>query len=107
MREVSPCLRCTRVKDPENCENKCCVPWRKWFTACWDQFRAGARQQMDQVEMVPAGVNIGGNYYTAPDQTREYIQKDPCVECLCPKELCTAPCRLRRAWDAVKGAQSE
>ena len=33
----SPCLTCTRVKAPENCENKCCRVWQNWFLARWDR----------------------------------------------------------------------
>lgn len=36
----SPCLSCTRVKDPSNCENKMCVKWRTWFLSEWKQMRA-------------------------------------------------------------------
>lgn len=34
-----PCDRCTRVGNPENCENKNCVPWRQWFSYRWEQLR--------------------------------------------------------------------
>ena len=30
-----PCGKCTRVKDPKNCENKGCQVWRKWFLKRW------------------------------------------------------------------------
>ncbi len=32
----SPCLKCNRVKDPKNCENKNCNPWRNWFLKSWN-----------------------------------------------------------------------
>ena len=32
----SPCLTCQRVSNPNNCENKQCKPWSKWFLARWD-----------------------------------------------------------------------
>lgn len=35
----SPCLTCTKVKDPSQCENKSCVEWRKWFMHEWERLR--------------------------------------------------------------------
>lgn len=35
----SPCLACTRVKDPEECENKQCKAWRDWFIRRWEEVR--------------------------------------------------------------------
>ncbi len=37
MKEVSPCMNCSRVKDPGNCENKCCRQWSAWFMQRWSQ----------------------------------------------------------------------
>ena len=31
----SPCKGCTRVANPEGCENKYCKQWRAWFTHRW------------------------------------------------------------------------
>lgn len=31
----SPCKNCTRVANPEGCENKYCKPWRSWFMHRW------------------------------------------------------------------------
>lgn len=36
---IKPCDRCTRVRDPENCENKNCVPWRQWYAYRWELLR--------------------------------------------------------------------
>ena len=33
--EQSPCRSCTRVKNPGDCENKCCKAWCKWFLESW------------------------------------------------------------------------
>lgn len=33
----NPCLTCTRVQDPINCENKQCKVWQKWFLSRWEQ----------------------------------------------------------------------
>lgn len=34
--DISPCRTCVRVRDPENCENKRCNEWRRWFLRRWD-----------------------------------------------------------------------
>ena len=33
---VSPCVNCTRVADPKDCENKCCRVWSRWFLQRWE-----------------------------------------------------------------------
>lgn len=33
----SPCLNCKRVKNPADCENKNCRPWRNWYFEQWAQ----------------------------------------------------------------------
>lgn len=35
-----PCLTCTRVKDPVNCENKKCQAWYNWFITSWEEIRS-------------------------------------------------------------------
>ena len=40
MELTNPCLNCTRVADPDNCENKLCPQWRSWFFAKWNETRA-------------------------------------------------------------------
>ena len=35
----SPCLACTRVRDPKNCENKLCREWQAWFIDRWEAMR--------------------------------------------------------------------
>lgn len=100
---VSPCLSCRRVKDPANCENKLCKPWRQWFLARWEMIHKFPREQMEQAELKPVGVNVGGRYYASPHQIEAYRKQDPCQACLCPKDLCTSPCRVRRIWEEGKG----
>lgn len=39
MSNKSPCLTCTRVKDPRDCENKTCERWRRWFISWWEGVR--------------------------------------------------------------------
>ena len=106
MGSVSPCALCTRVKDPQNCENKKCKVWQKWFLSRWELIRGFPRQAMDQAPMEPVGVWIGGQIYCHPSQRRTYIQNDPCKNCKCPQDLCTGPCRVRRAWEDAKGDMS-
>lgn len=33
----SPCLSCTRVKNPSICTIKSCVDWRAWFLPRWER----------------------------------------------------------------------
>ena len=35
MKSDSPCKTCTRVKCPQNCDNKGCFHWRSWFLNRW------------------------------------------------------------------------
>ncbi|MBR4017428.1 MAG: hypothetical protein IKK11_06420 [Oscillospiraceae bacterium] len=32
---VSPCEKCTRVSNPDKCENKLCKEWKAWFLRQW------------------------------------------------------------------------
>ena len=41
MDNKSPCLTCTKVQDPKNCENKSCKEWREWFIKRWEKLRNG------------------------------------------------------------------
>lgn len=34
-KNVSPCLTCTRVPNPADCENKQCRLWGRWFLGRW------------------------------------------------------------------------
>lgn len=95
---VTPCLGCNRVKDPEECTDKSCRVWRNWFLGKWEQTRQGFRQMKDD-EVPAAGVPLGGNHYAAPHQVRAYLRQDPCAACQCPRELCTTPCRKRMVWE--------
>ena len=33
----SPCKGCTRVLNPDGCENKYCKEWKAWFLCRWAQ----------------------------------------------------------------------
>lgn len=100
---ISPCVLCTRVKDPGNCENKNCKVWQKWFLARWELIRGFPRQAMEQAPLTPVGISLGGHIYCHPSQKRDYIANNPCDTCKCPQDLCTAPCRVRRVWEESKG----
>ena len=99
----SPCLCCTRVADPRACDNKNCTQWRLWFLGRWELIHRYPREHMEAVQLKPVGVPVGGRHYAAPHQVKAYLQKDPCATCVCPKDLCTSPCRVRRAWEEAKG----
>ena len=94
----SPCLTCTRVKNPKNCESKVCKDWQTWFIARWDAMRSRIRDEITMATTEEHGVPLGGNRYASPHQVRDFLQKDPCKTCHCPKELCETPCRLRLVW---------
>ena len=42
MDNKNPCLTCTKVQDPKNCENKSCKEWREWFIQAWEKLRNGS-----------------------------------------------------------------
>lgn len=98
---LSPCISCTRVKDPRNCENKNCQYWRRWYIARWEQLRSQLRASMEQ-KPEPVGVSISGRTYAAPHQVQAYLEQDPCNKCLCPKDLCRIPCNLKLNWLAAR-----
>ena len=102
LKKASPCLCCTRVTDPRNCENKNCHPWRQWFLGRWEMIHNYPRQQMEDSKPTPVGVHLGGRHYAAHHQAEAYLKTDPCKACLCPKDLCTTPCRVRRAWEEAR-----
>jgi len=95
--DVSPCLGCNRVPDPDNCDNKNCMLWRRWFLHRWSGIHSYIRRQMDG----PAqreGTGIGGQRYALPHRVRDYLDRDPCTGCSCSSDLCPTPCRARQRW---------
>jgi len=34
---MSPCERCTRVENPQNCDFKRCRTWSHWWKRRWDR----------------------------------------------------------------------
>lgn len=100
--EYSPCLTCTSVRDPGNCENKNCIRWRKWFVSKWEALRSDPRLRMECSTPQLDSVRIGGVPYVLPHRAQEYLQRNPCGECPCPKTMCGAPCPARRAWNNAR-----
>lgn len=35
-----PCDKCTKVEDPNKCENKRCLEWKEWFLKAWSKFNS-------------------------------------------------------------------
>ena len=42
--------------------------------------------------------------YAPPERVREYLATDPCTGCLCPRDLCSTPCRSKQTWEKEKEA---
>jgi hypothetical protein len=76
----SPCLGCTRVKHPDDCENKQCPSWRSWFLHSWEQLRTRFARGKD-----PA------------------LLADPCKTCQFPRQTCKTPCPKRLGWETIWG----
>ena len=43
-----PCLTCTRVKDPADCEIKNCKAWRDWWIEKWEEMRSVVKMDGDK-----------------------------------------------------------
>lgn len=99
---TSPCVRCTKVKDPRDCENKDCRLWQTWFIEKWNDMRIAPRLAVETRPRQAEGVCIGGRYYALPHRVKSYIHTDPCEKCLCPRDLCAIPCRVKRDWLAAR-----
>ena len=98
----NPCNCCTRVEFPRLCENKECTLWRRWFIQKWNAMREAPRLDIEKRPRQAEGVCIGGSYYALPHRVNSYLAKDPCEDCLCPRDLCVVPCRIKRDWKAAK-----
>ena len=97
-----PCIGCSRVADPQNCEDKSCRAWRRWFVESWDSMRREPRLCRETMPKIPEGTVIGGQHYALPHRVRSYLGTDPCCGCLCPRDLCVIPCRVKRSWDMAQ-----
>ena len=98
----SPCLSCTRVANPLNYEKKQNKLWKKRILARWALIHAYPHKAMDKDDRKPSGVSVGGRTYAPPERMREYLATDPCTGCLCPRDLCTTPCRVKETWVKAK-----
>ena len=94
----SPCLTCTRVQKPHNCENKTCKEWQAWFIDRWETMRSNVRTQMEKAPLKDTGIPLGGHRYVSPHRVTEYRKQDPCQRCLGPIDLCHSPCPAKSAW---------
>ena len=99
---ISPCLRCTRVAQPRECENKNCKLWRSWYIQKWDDMRKRQRLAMERLDVEREGVCIGGEVYALPHRVKGYLETDPCEKCLCPRDLCVVPCKIKRSWKQAR-----
>ena len=94
----SPCFTCTRVQNPQHCENKTCKEWQTWFIDRWEAMRANVQQQMKNAPLEYIGIPLGGQRYISPHRVREYRREDPCGRCMSAKDLCHSPCPAKEAW---------
>lgn len=105
-KSISPCLHCTKVRDPNLCENKSCKLWSSWFIGQWETTRRMFRRPLEQAQLQECGVPLGGHRYCSPHQMRNYLQHDPCDACLYPTDLCGVPCPARLHWQTCRKEQS-
>lgn len=98
MKKISPCLYCSRVANPGNCDNKKCRPWQIWFMEQWDQTRKRFTVPMQTAALQQSGVPLGGHRYDSPHRVREYRKNGPCAVCKLPQQLCDTPCPALRVW---------
>lgn len=75
-KKQSPCVTCTRVPNPNDCENKLCQPWKRWFLARWAEIHA----------------------YAQHNAVIKNLSNDPCDKCVCFGKACTGPCRIKQIW---------
>lgn len=94
----SPCLKCTRVKNPRDCEEKNCKAWRSWFIETWNAQRMQFRLAREHLALEKEGENIGGIRYALPHRVHSYLENDPCKGCMSPRDLCRVPCKVKRNW---------
>ena len=98
----SPCLTCTRVKNPQSCENKACKEWQSWFVDRWDSMRRYVRDEIRKAPLEESGIPLGGHKYAAPHLVRKYLQVNPCTRCRIPADLCSTPCHRKEIWQSAR-----
>ena len=103
----SPCLACTRVRDPKNCENKLCREWQAWFIDRWEAMRTSIMHADCGNSIHADTVSVGGTKYYHPDQVRRSMETNPCLRCIRSKGLCAGPCQVKRTWNEEKEKMCE
>ena len=49
MARKNPCLTCTLVERPKDCDRKGCVAWQNWWLERWENMRSRyCRELMDE-----------------------------------------------------------
>ena len=98
----SPCITCTRVRDPKNCENKLCKDWQSWFIGRWNAMRKALCAEAAQAPVGDIGVPLGGNRYASPHRVRDFLDVNPCRKCVYPADACQMPCKTKLAWSEMQ-----
>ena len=49
---MNPCDNCTRVPEPDACDNKRCPDWKAWWVSRWDKTRLDLLRLLDRQEML-------------------------------------------------------
>ena len=99
---TNPCMRCTKVDNPAQCDDKDCRLWQQWFIERWNRMRVIPRLEIENRPKQQEGICIGGKYYALPHRIDSYINTDPCDSCLCPRDMCVIPCRVKRDWQNAR-----
>lgn len=47
---MNPCEKCTRVPDPDACDNKRCPDWKAWWVPQWEQTCEDLRRLLNKKE---------------------------------------------------------
>lgn len=102
MKTGKPCEVCTRVRRPEDCENKTCKEWQQWFIERWDAMRSSVLQSDAGESRMGDTIRVGGTEYHHPDQTRRFLAVNPCHKCIRAATLCAGACDTKKAWIAAK-----
>ena len=95
----SPCFTCTRVPDPRACDNKECRPWRQWFIDRWALIHAYGQLNLPTLDPCAKHDTESSR---GLKRTIQQTGKDPCEECICPKDFCAVPCKSKRMWQEQK-----
>ena len=102
-----PCRNCTRVRDPQNCENKICKDWQAWFFERWDNMRNQVRNEIHGEGIKGKPISVGGRKYHHPDMVRQFLHGDPCIRCPWRDGLCGTTCYEKKMWLEAKEVINE